>query len=148
MLQNAYFLAKIGADTAENEQHSAEILPIRPCEPACMSDGTAAQGVGGRGRAPGRARGHDDLPSGVEAHSSTVMISHRQLDAFDAYIRHNMRIHYDIYVEIWNPTARLHIQYSFSISPQPRLIGWSTIAHLIEAHRPIVHLIEEERTFH
>ena len=27
MLQNAYFLAKIGADTAENEQHFAEILP-------------------------------------------------------------------------------------------------------------------------
>ena len=28
MLQNAYFLAKIGADTAENQQHFAEILPI------------------------------------------------------------------------------------------------------------------------
>ena len=28
MLQNAYFLAKIGADTAENEQDFAEILPI------------------------------------------------------------------------------------------------------------------------
>ena len=28
MLQNAYFLAKIGADTAENDQHFAEILPI------------------------------------------------------------------------------------------------------------------------
>ena len=27
MLQKAYFLAKIGADTAENEQHFAEILP-------------------------------------------------------------------------------------------------------------------------
>ena len=27
MLQNAYFLAKIGADTAENEQDFAEILP-------------------------------------------------------------------------------------------------------------------------
>ena len=27
MLQNAYFIAKIGADTAENEQHFAEILP-------------------------------------------------------------------------------------------------------------------------
>ena len=27
MLQNAYFLAKVGADTAENEQHFAEILP-------------------------------------------------------------------------------------------------------------------------
>ena len=35
MLQNAYFLAKIGADTAENEQHSAEILPTDalPAEP-------------------------------------------------------------------------------------------------------------------
>ena len=29
MLTNAYLLAKIGADTAENEQHFAEILPIR-----------------------------------------------------------------------------------------------------------------------
>ena len=28
MLQHAYFLVKIGADTAENEQHFAEILPI------------------------------------------------------------------------------------------------------------------------
>ena len=28
MLQNAYLLAKIGADTAENEQHFAEILQI------------------------------------------------------------------------------------------------------------------------
>ena len=27
MLQNAYFVAKIGADTAENEQHFAENLP-------------------------------------------------------------------------------------------------------------------------
>ena len=27
MLQNAYFVAKIGADTAENEQHFSEILP-------------------------------------------------------------------------------------------------------------------------
>ena len=27
MLTNAYFVAKIGADTAENEQHFAEILP-------------------------------------------------------------------------------------------------------------------------
>ena len=27
MLQNAYLLAKIGADTAENEQLFAEILP-------------------------------------------------------------------------------------------------------------------------
>ena len=29
MLQNAYLLAKIGADTAENERNLAEILPIK-----------------------------------------------------------------------------------------------------------------------
>ena len=28
MLKNAYLLAKIGADTGENEPHFAEILPI------------------------------------------------------------------------------------------------------------------------
>ena len=28
MLKSAYLVAKIGADTAENEQHFAEILPI------------------------------------------------------------------------------------------------------------------------
>ena len=35
MLQNAYFLAKIGADTAENEQHFAEMFDPRepPDEP-------------------------------------------------------------------------------------------------------------------
>ena len=29
MLQNAYFLAKIGADTAENERNFAETSPFR-----------------------------------------------------------------------------------------------------------------------
>ena len=33
MLQNAYLLAKIGADTAENEQHFAEILPTVALRP-------------------------------------------------------------------------------------------------------------------
>ena len=33
MLQNAYFLAKIGADTAENERNFAGILPIGRCKP-------------------------------------------------------------------------------------------------------------------
>ena len=42
MLQNAYLLAKFGADTAENEQHFAEILPIGrrvadgPCIDLCI----------------------------------------------------------------------------------------------------------------
>ena len=53
MLQNAYFLAKIGADTAENEQHLAEI-----CRDAAHARGTglhraAAAGRGGIGGALG-----------------------------------------------------------------------------------------------
>ena len=58
MLQNAYFLAKIGADTAENEQHFAEILP---------KTGNYPTGPPGRGAARGveeDARGHRH---GVEA---------------------------------------------------------------------------------
>ena len=46
MLQNAYFLAKIGAGTAENEQHFAEILPIgrRVAEPDRDSDKALVDG--------------------------------------------------------------------------------------------------------
>ena len=35
ILKNAYLLAKIGADTAENELNFAEILPIGRCRAAC-----------------------------------------------------------------------------------------------------------------
>ena len=52
MLQNAYFLAKIGADTAENEQHFAEILAIgrRVADPAGgPRDHASKLKVGGRG---------------------------------------------------------------------------------------------------
>ena len=49
MLQNAYFLAKIGADTAENEQHFAEILPKTGNYP------TGAVQRGGRRVGPGHA---------------------------------------------------------------------------------------------
>ena len=41
MLQNAYLLAKIGADTAENEQHFAEILPIGRRGPSQCKDAQA-----------------------------------------------------------------------------------------------------------
>ena len=60
MLQNAYFLAKIGADTAENEQHFAEILPIGRrvadrCEDLLREvDQKAAQRVAQTLAAPGR----------------------------------------------------------------------------------------------
>ena len=56
MLQNAYFLAKIGADTAENEQHFAEILPttLRVHYPGLPGLGRPAlelrRGPGGRER--------------------------------------------------------------------------------------------------
>ena len=59
MLQNAYFLAKIGADTAENEQHFAEILPKtggrRPSRGAagCRA---ARRDRRGRRRGPGNER--------------------------------------------------------------------------------------------
>ena len=38
MLKNTYLYAKIGADTAENEQHCAEILPIGPRVAARATD--------------------------------------------------------------------------------------------------------------
>ena len=68
MLQNAYFLAKIGADTAENEQHFAEILPIgrRVAEPdrSRRADALAALSARRR-RSPlwvGSDRAPDDAP--------------------------------------------------------------------------------------
>ena len=48
MLQNAYFLAKIGADTAENEQHFAEILPKTGNYPTSMTAGRGGDDVPGR----------------------------------------------------------------------------------------------------
>ena len=48
MLQNAYFdyfLAKIGADTAENEQHFAEILPKPAREETLRAVGPQGPGL-------------------------------------------------------------------------------------------------------
>ena len=49
MLQKAYFLAKIGADTAENERHFAENLPKSGNYPT-----TLLRAVPGRERGPRR----------------------------------------------------------------------------------------------
>ena len=58
MLQNgAYFLAKIGADTAENEQHFAENLPKNgnyPTGPRRSGEGRRNAGEGERRRARSR----------------------------------------------------------------------------------------------
>ena len=48
MLQNAYFLAKIGADTAENEQHFAEIAEVADVAAAQQRLARAALRGGGR----------------------------------------------------------------------------------------------------
>ena len=45
MLTNAYLLAKIGADTAANEQHFAEILSIGRCVADRRTDTLAAAGM-------------------------------------------------------------------------------------------------------
>ena len=60
MLQNAYLVAKIGADTAENEQHFAEILPtdaLRRLRTSLAPGAVpAARGRAGRPRGlPGRS---------------------------------------------------------------------------------------------
>ena len=58
MLQNAYFLAKIGADSAENEQHFAEILPnsrarpVRGAPRGCKGRPAYGPGAGGPYGAP------------------------------------------------------------------------------------------------
>ena len=44
MLRNAYFLAKIGADTAENEQHFAEICRDRDADGVIAQAGRRAVG--------------------------------------------------------------------------------------------------------
>ena len=54
MLQNACFLAKIGADTAENEQHVTEILPKTGNYPT-GPPGNAAPGAGGAAASGKRA---------------------------------------------------------------------------------------------
>ena len=53
MLQNAYFLAKIGADTAENEQHFAGKLPMSAKERRMRRP---FRQLGAPGASPARAR--------------------------------------------------------------------------------------------
>ena len=59
MLKNAYFLAKICADTAENEQRFAEFLPKTgnyPTGQALVLDGSVKRRE--EGGAPGASRRH------------------------------------------------------------------------------------------
>ena len=84
MLQNAYLLAKIGSDTAEDERNFAEILPKISPKRARGADGApraaprqaerapgqGRRGAGGGGRLAGAARG-----SGFEKRCKAIMDS-------------------------------------------------------------------------
>ena len=69
MLQNAYFLTKIGADTAENEQHVAQNLPKignYPTGRAAGADATAT--------ARGTARGWNPFTASAPCWMGTHML--------------------------------------------------------------------------
>ena len=66
MLKNAYFLAKNGADTAENEQHFAEILPTSKTnwQQSRLAALEALEAAGGSGSAAGRVALPEQVPEG------------------------------------------------------------------------------------
>ena len=59
MLKNAYLLAKIGADTAENERNFAEYLPR-------IGNGGRCRGLAANGHLAGLARGWNDRGRGFD----------------------------------------------------------------------------------
>ena len=72
MLSNAYLLAKIGADTAENEQHCAEILPTDALRGYRQElEGQEAQGP--LGRAPRPEGGAGPLDPCGSAHRGPLL---------------------------------------------------------------------------
>ena len=74
MLQNAYFLAKIGADTAENEQHFAEILSIGRRVAGRLAGGGARlppRGAGARLRPRLRRLGRGRPPAAMLTNDSS-----------------------------------------------------------------------------
>ena len=81
MLQNAYLLAKIGAHTAENEQHFAEILPKTG---KLSEDGVDFTSPGPHRRRHGRgsagAAGVDRLRAGAHPRPNAAFL--RQTPAF------------------------------------------------------------------
>ena len=80
MLQNAYFVAKIGADTAENEQHFAEILP---------SDALWRRAVDGAPRADGSGvpRALSYLSSARAAFSKNAFFENAFFENFANFIK-------------------------------------------------------------
>ena len=80
MLTNAYLLAKICADTAENEQHFVEILPIgrRVAEP----DRPDPQPPRGRGAVRANGRALALAPAALHADRACVLAAAQPLALF------------------------------------------------------------------
>ena len=73
MLKNAYLLAKIGADIAENEQHFAEILPKIGNYPTSLEAPSRARTMGAqRGVA---AAGNHQVSPGKKALSQSAFLN-------------------------------------------------------------------------
>ena len=77
MLQNAYFLAKIGTDTAENEQHFAEIFPkIGNYPTGAAHRGPGLQAEEPRPAATRRVHGAAHRGPVVEHHVTSAAVRH------------------------------------------------------------------------
>ena len=116
MLQNAYFLAKIGADTAENEQHFAEILPTDAALlPRQAEFGRVRGEVQGELRFA-RARTAADLDEACGKTSSQAAIDLPQSRG-DAHLdRFKFRI-----VDVKDPLQKKTLRGSFSAISKPIL---------------------------
>ena len=80
MLQNAYFLAKIGADTAGNEQHFAKISQRSPRGRAGRSSGLQAGQAGPDALLEvEQLQGHPELPR-VDGVAVPVLLRQREED--------------------------------------------------------------------
>ena len=72
MLQNAYFLAKIGVDTAENERNFAENLPKIGNYPTALADARGRSRRSGSSGGPGAESGAGlgPLYAGISPHKA------------------------------------------------------------------------------
>ena len=119
MLQNAYLLAKIDADTAENEQHFAEILPISRRVTDRLHPGALTAGIRS---AIGRAAARRDMIVRTPYKFDSVMFSPWGL--LIAFLATIPRYADDTFDNIAEPNASHVNDNSFRLArPTPPTIG-------------------------
>ena len=123
MLQNAYFLAKIGADTAENEQHFAEILPKTGNYPT----GPDANRLGqGRGRADARAAGP---PAAGRAHQARAPGGHDAGGVGGPPLRSEVSIELEFPPKLRGARSRLYRRRFLQVNTR-----WKALAEIYTMH--------------